>query len=119
MSKFVIVLALVAIALAGPVRAEPQQSEPTGSVDLIKEAGQACVFGGAVLGLTAIVVLYPALASGTANLPVGSIVGGNALFGCGIATIGAMAARAFSFVYEKVVDGSASAAPAAAPVGAS
>ncbi|CAK0760255.1 conserved exported hypothetical protein [Gammaproteobacteria bacterium] len=70
--------------------------------ELWKNAGQACVFGGSVLGVTSIVVLYPAIAVGTNNLPVTSLILGNTLFGCGISAIGASAAHAFGWAYDRV-----------------
>ncbi len=68
---------------------------------LWKEAGQSCVFGGSVLGVTSIVVLYPAIAMGTNSIPVASLILGNTLFGCGIAAIGASAAYAFGWAYDR------------------
>jgi len=69
---------------------------------LWRDAGQACVFGGSVLGITSILVLYPAMAVGTNSIPVASLILGNTLFGCGIAAIGASAAYGFGRAYDRV-----------------
>jgi|GEM_PF-1756855 len=69
---------------------------------LWREAGQSCVFGGSVLGITSILVLYPAMAMGTNTIPVTSLILGNTLFGCGIAAIGASAAYGFGWAYDRV-----------------
>ncbi|CAK0781091.1 exported hypothetical protein [Gammaproteobacteria bacterium] len=69
---------------------------------LWREAGQSCVFGGSVLGITSILVLYPAIAMGTNTIPVTSLILGNTLFGCGIAAIGASAAYGFGWAYDRV-----------------
>lgn len=112
MKKALIILALfLATAGAGSVRAEPARSE---DVDMLKYAGQACAFGGAVLGVSSLLVLYPALAGGAAaNVPVVSLVVGNSLFGCGIAAVGSLAARGFSLVYDALFSEPATRAPGA------
>lgn len=69
---------------------------------LWRDAGQACVFGGSVLGVTSIMVLYPAIAMGTSTIPVTSLILGNTLFGCGISAIGASAAYGFGWAYDRV-----------------
>ena len=69
--------------------------------NLWKQAGESCVFGGSVLGITSIVVLYPAIAMGTNSIPVASLILGNTLFGCGIAAIGASAAYGFGWAYDR------------------
>lgn len=100
--KTLLVLALLAVGgltAATPVRAQPDASESQ-EIDMLKGAGQACAFGGAVLGVSSLLVLYPALAGGAGNVPVVSIVLGNTLFGCGIAAVGALAARGFTVVYD-------------------
>ncbi len=66
-----------------------------------REAGQSCVFIGSVLGVTSIVVLYPAIAMGVNSIPVTSLILGNTLFGCGIAAIGASAAHGFGWAYDR------------------
>ncbi|CAK0744417.1 exported hypothetical protein [Gammaproteobacteria bacterium] len=89
---------------------------------LWREAGQSCVFGGAVLGVTSILVLYPAMAMGTNTIPVTSLILGNTLFGCGIAAIGASAAYGFGWAYDRVFGpepSEASGPSAAAPPDAS
>lgn len=68
---------------------------------LWRDAGQACVFGGSVLGITSILVLYPAIAMGTNSIPVTSLILGNTLFGCGISAIGASAAYGFGWAYDR------------------
>jgi len=68
---------------------------------LWRDAGQACVFGGSVLGVTSIMVLYPAIAMGTSTIPVTSLILGNTLFGCGISAIGASAAYGFGWAYDR------------------
>lgn len=73
-----------------------------GESEMWRNAGQACVFGGSVLGVTSIVVLYPAIAVGTNSIPVTSLILGNTLFGCGISAIGAAAAYGFGMAYDRV-----------------
>ncbi|CAK0764927.1 exported hypothetical protein [Gammaproteobacteria bacterium] len=77
------------------------QTTQTAESSLWREAGQACVFGGSVLGVTSIVVLYPAIAMGSTSLPVTSLILGNTLFGCGISAIGASAAYGFGWAYDR------------------
>jgi hypothetical protein len=84
-------VALVALAVS-PARA---------AGDLWKESSQACVFGAAVLGGTSVIVLYPAMVVGAADLPIGSLIIGNTLFGCGISALGAMAAQGYGHVYDR------------------
>ena len=109
MRRLLLVLAIVLAAGMSPVQAQPQQANE----DLIRQGVQACAFGGAVLGVTSLLVLYPAImGGGVTNVPLTQIVLGNTLFGCGIAAVGAAAARGVSFVYDNVF----ASAPAAEPV---
>ena len=79
--------------------------------DGVRETGRACVFGGAVLGISSLLVLYPAIAAAETALPATSLVLGNTVFGCGIAALGAIAASTFSWVYDGVIGRPAPAAP--------
>lgn len=107
MKHLVLILFLVA-ALLTPVLpaaaqqpgAEPVQTEQ--GTDFWRGAGQACAFGAAVLGVTALLVVYPAAMSSGASLPWGSILLSNTLFGCGIAAVGSAAAYGFSSFYDSV-----------------
>ncbi len=96
MTKLFVALLVAYALIAGPVHAQPTAAEP----DFLKEGGQACVFGAAVLGTTSLLVLYPALMTGTSAVPVGNIVLGNTLFGCGIAAVGMAASYGFTWVYD-------------------
>ncbi|MBI1208374.1 MAG: hypothetical protein GC191_13950 [Azospirillum sp.] len=104
MKKILMVLVILA-ATASPGRAES---------DLWKEAGRACVFGGAVLGVTSMLVLYPALVTGQTALPATSLVLGNTIFGCGIASLGAAAASGFSWAYDSLFGAEKAEPPATA-----
>ena len=91
MRKLLLVLALV---LALPASGQ--------AADLWRESGRACVFGGAVMGVSSALVLYPAIAAGATTLPAGSLIIGNTVFGCGVAALGAAAAWGFAWVYDQV-----------------
>jgi len=80
-------------------------------VDLLRQATQACVFGAAVLGVTSIIVLYPAMVVGTASVPTTSLIIGNTLFGCGISALGAAVANGYGRVYDKMFPPSQGTAP--------
>jgi len=92
MKKFLLVLLIIA-ATTSRVYADGE---------MWRNAGQACVFGGSVLAVTSIVVLYPAIAVGTNSIPVTSLILGNTLFGCGISAIGAAAAYGFGVAYDRI-----------------
>ena len=67
-----------------------------------RESGRACVFGATVLGVSAAIMLYPALASGAATVPATTLVVGNTVFGCGLGMIGSMAAFGFGALYDSL-----------------
>ena len=92
MKRLLLVLAILA-ATATPSRAD----------DFWRESGRACFFGAAVLGVSAAMVLYPAVASGATTLPATTLVVGNTIFGCGLGMVGAMAAYGFGALYDKLV----------------
>jgi hypothetical protein len=92
MKKLLLALALV-LATTGTGRAS----------DLVRESGRACAFGGAVMGISSALVLYPAIAAGATGLPVGPLIIGNTVFGCSVAALGAAAAWGFSWLYDQVV----------------
>ncbi len=108
----VMVLIAGTVLFATPTLAQPAQ-QTSSHGDLVRQTGSACVFGGAVLGVTSLLVLYPALAGAPTTVPVGSVILGNTLFGCGIAAVGAAAAYGFSWFYDSVLVGST--APVAQP----
>jgi len=83
--------------------------------DGLRETGRACVFGGAVLGISSLLVLAPAVAAAETALPATSLVLGNTVFGCGIAALGALAASTFTWVYDGVV-GTVAPAPVLVPL---
>jgi hypothetical protein len=88
-----LLLALVILAaVAAPARAQ----------DFWRDSGRACFFGAAVLGVSAALVLYPALAAGATTLPAASLVVGNTVFGCGLGMIGSMASYSFDALYERL-----------------
>lgn len=91
MKRVLLVLAIL-VATASPSRAN----------DFWRESGQACFFGAAVLGVSAAMVLYPAVASGAATLPATTLVIGNTVFGCGLGMVGAMAAAGFRALYDRL-----------------
>jgi hypothetical protein len=73
-----------------------------------RDSGRACFFGAAVLGISAAMVLYPAVASGATTLPATALVVGNTVFGCGLGMVGSVAAYSFDALYEKLFsDGAA------------
>jgi len=105
MKHLVLFLFLMAAAFVpvAPVAAQQPGAEPAQTeqgTDFWRGAGQACAFGAAVLGVTALLVVYPAAMSGSASLPWGSILASNVLFGCGIAAVGSAAAYGFSSFYD-------------------
>lgn len=96
MRKLLLVLVVLASGLAvgtGSARAEG---------DFWRESGRACVFGGAVLGISAALVLYPAIVSGATTLPASTLIIGNTIFGCGVAALGALASHGFGLVYDQL-----------------
>jgi len=96
MKKFLTVACMLVTSTS-----QAAQTAQTVESSLWREAGQACVFGGSVLGVTSIIVLYPAIAMGSTSLPVTSLILGNTLFGCGISAIGASAAYGFGWAYDR------------------
>ncbi len=76
-------------------------SSPSHAEDFWRESGRACFFGASVLGVSAAMVLYPAVASG-ATVPATTLVIGNAIFGCGLAMIGTMASYGFGALYDRI-----------------
>ena len=76
-------LATALLLAAAPAMAEE---------DFWRYSVQGCFIGGGVMGTATALVLYPAAASGTVTLPATTLVIGNTLFGCGLGTVGAMAA---------------------------
>jgi hypothetical protein len=107
MRKLLLVLAIVVATTA-----------PSHASDFWRESGQACFFGAAVLGVSAAMVLYPAVASGATTLPAATLVIGNTIFGCGLGMVGSMAAYGFRSVYDRVVptETEPAVAPQTAPV---
>ncbi len=75
---------------------------PSHADDFWRESGRACFFGAAALGVSAAMVLYPAVASGATTLPATTLVIGNTIFGCGLGMVGAMAAYGFSALYDRL-----------------
>jgi len=104
MKRLLLVLAILA-ATASPSRAS----------DFWRESGQACFFGAAVLGVSAAMVLYPAVASGATTLPATTLVIGNTIFGCGLGLVGSMAAAGFRALYDGMGSSDAAPAPVAPP----
>lgn len=105
LTHVVVFLFLMAAAFVPAAPAAAQQPGAEGmqteqGPDFFRGAGQACAFGAAVLGVTALLVVYPAAISGSASLPWGSILLSNVLFGCGIAAVGSAAAYGFSSFYD-------------------
>lgn len=86
-------------------------SPPSHAEDLMRHVSQACVFGAAVLGVTSIIVLYPAMVVGSTSVPVGSLIIGNTLFGCGISAVGAAVANGYGQVYDRMFPPSQTGAP--------
>ncbi len=76
---------------------------PSLADDFLRNAGQSCFFGAAVLGGSAALVLYPAAASGSTTLPVTALVIGNTIFGCGLGILGSVAAYGFGALYDRLV----------------
>jgi len=92
---------------------ESKDSPVIAQTDILRQGGQACFFGAAVLGTSSLLVLYPVLFSRFSTAPVLQIIAGNSLFGCGIAMVGAAAAEGFGMLYDGLVGGvPASATPA-------
>ncbi|CAK0757482.1 membrane hypothetical protein [Azospirillaceae bacterium] len=89
-----LLLLVVVLVLALPV--------PGQAADMWRESGRACVFGGAVMGVSSALVLYPAIAAGATTLPAGSLILGNTIFGCGVAALGAAAAWGFAWFYDQM-----------------
>ena len=105
MKRLLLVLVILA-ATATPGRAS----------DFWRESGRACFFGAAVLGTSAALVLYPAVASGATTLPATTLVIGNTIFGCGLGMIGAMAAYGFGALYDQLAPTESAPAAPHAPV---
>ncbi len=78
-------------------------STPSRADDLLRNAGESCFFGAAVLGGSAAMVLYPAAANGATALPVTAIVISNTIFGCGLGILGTVAAYSFGVLYDRLV----------------
>ncbi|MEI6985323.1 MAG: hypothetical protein WCK65_04270 [Rhodospirillaceae bacterium] len=92
-------------------------SSPSQADEFWRDSGQACFFGATVLGISAAMLLYPAVASAATTLPATTLVIGNVVFGCGLAMIGSMAAYGFGAIYDSLASPSESAAaPAKVPV---
>jgi hypothetical protein len=102
MRKALQIAAVLTALASAPVHAES---------DLLRQATQACVFGAAVLGVTSVIVLYPAMVVGTASVPASSLIIGNTLFGCGISALGAAVANGYGRVYDSMFPPSQSTAP--------
>lgn len=92
MRKLMLVLAVLVVS-TGTARADE---------DFWRDSGRACVFGGAVLGISAALILYPAIVSGATTMPASTMIIGNTLFGCGIASLGALASYSFGIVYDQL-----------------
>ncbi len=90
MKRVLLILAIL-VATASPSRAD----------DFWRESGRACFFGASVLGVSAAMVLYPAVASGAA-VPATTLVIGNTIFGCGLGMVGAIAAYGFGAIYDRL-----------------
>ncbi|CAK0779320.1 membrane hypothetical protein [Azospirillaceae bacterium] len=74
------------------------------SQDIWREASRACVFGSTAMGAASLLVLYPALALRSTSLSIGSLMVGNALFGCVAAMAGAVTSYGFSWAYDQVFE---------------
>ncbi len=92
MKRLLLVLAIL-VATTGVSRAS----------DFWRDSGQACFFGATVLGISAAMVLYPAVADGVTTLPATTLVVGNAIFGCGLGLLGSTAAWGFGALYDRLV----------------
>jgi hypothetical protein len=91
MKRLLLVLVILC-ATATPSRAD----------DFLRNAGQSCFFGAAVLGGSAALVLYPAVANGATTLPATALVISNTIFGCGLGLLGSVAAYGFAAIYDRL-----------------
>jgi hypothetical protein len=94
MRRLLLVLAL-AFAVTLPVSADAA---------LIRDAGRSCVFGAALLATTTYLGITPLLATGPLTLPftVNSVIGSNAIIGCGITAAASVAVSVFTWVYDTI-----------------
>ena len=101
MRKGVLTFALLLLLVA-----HTGQAQETSSYDYnnLRYLGQVCVFGGTVLGMSALFVLFPTIIDGLSGIPVISILLGNTFFGCGIAMIGVTAVYGFNWFYDRFIE---------------
>ncbi|MEI8396844.1 MAG: hypothetical protein WCF85_19080 [Rhodospirillaceae bacterium] len=89
---------------------------PSRADEFWRSTGQSCFFGAAVLGISAAMVLYPALISSATTLPATTLVFGNGVFGCGLGMIGTFAAHGFDALYDRLFASPPGPAPFAPPL---